>query len=391
MPSAFPIGLYYFAYLGALGLCWPFFALYLGSVGLSPTESTALMAMSPALAAFAPPLVGLLADARTARVWLLRLASLGAAGAFALLALRPSPPRATLWACFLLFCACRAPLATLSDATALAFAQRRGGSYGALRLWGSLGFLVAALAGGAAIAAAGLRAMMAATTCALAVAAACAFAIPAPAPAPQPRAVRAWAHMLGAGDLWLFLVAAAAAQVAHAAYDVAFSLHLARLGFGSRFIGAAWATGVAAETVLLAFSGRLIARFGAPRLFAASVTVAAVRWLLLARVGSPAAILALAPLHGITFGTAYAGAVHVIRARAPREAETAAQGLLAAALGAGAGLGMLLAGGLLDRLGGRALFSHAATVAAAAAACGWIYAQMRGREVARLGEEEAAA
>src|SRR5207247_1978443 len=120
---------------------------------------------------------------------------------------------------------------------------------------------------------------------------------------------------------------------------------------------------------------RLIARFGAERLFAASVTVAALRWLAISLVASRAALLMLAPLHGVSFACAYAAAVTIMRARAPAEAPTPAQGLLSSALGAGSGLGMLCAGALLDRFGGRVLFSLAAAVAASAATFAWLYSQ----------------
>src|SRR5437763_869628 len=74
--------------------------------------------------------------------------------------------------------------------------------------------------------------------------AAIAFALPAPPPAKHDLD-GAWRALLGDADLPLFLAAVMMAQMATSAYDSAFTLHLARLDLHGRFIGVAWATGVA--------------------------------------------------------------------------------------------------------------------------------------------------
>src|SRR5262249_51811545 len=86
----------------------------------------------------------------------------------------------------------------------------------------------------------------------LAVATACAFWLPAPEPRAEPHTLDAWRRLVGRPALWLFLGAAALGQAAGAGFDGCFSLHLQRLGFGGRFVGAAWAVGVTAEVALMA-------------------------------------------------------------------------------------------------------------------------------------------
>ena len=154
-------------------------------------------------------------------------------------------------------------------------------------------------------------------------------------------------------------------QMGTAAYDSGFSLHLARLGFGGRFIGVAWATGVAAEIAVLAGSAALLRRASAARLFTLSLATGAVRWTLLARATAPAAILCLQPLHGITFGLFWVSGVTVMRDRG-HAAPTAAQGLFAAAYAAGSLVGMNAAGRLLELGGGRLLYTIAGACAALA-------------------------
>jgi PPP family 3-phenylpropionic acid transporter len=275
------------------------------------------------------------------------------------------------------FAFCRAPLTSLVDATTLAHVRHHGGSYCAIRLWGSLGFLVAAAGAGALIERGGVDVIVRAAAWALALGAAVSFTLPAAPPAERKRVWPAWLQLLSELDGWLFIGAVALAQLATAAYDSGFSLHLARLGFGGRFIGAAWATGVAAEIVVLAGSAALLRRSTPARLFALSLLVAAVRWTLLARVTSPIAILCLQPLHGITFGLFWVSGVTVMRDRG-HAAPTAAQGLFSAAYGAGSLVGMNLAGRLLELGGGRLLYTFAGVCAGLGAVAAAAYVKRTG-------------
>ena len=339
--------------------------------GLTEAQATRVLALTPLMSLVAPPLFGLVADARRARVWLLRLGALGAALAF--VAFFAAVRRPAIYFAVAAFAFCRSPLTALADATTLDHVRLRGGSYGRLRLWGSLGFLVAAVGGGALLDHVGLPALIGVGAAAMGLCAAWAFSMPAPPPVERRGVVGAGLALLGAGDWWIFLVAVALGQMATAAYDSAFTLHLSRLGFHGRFVGVAWATGVAAEIALMALSGRILSRLGPARLFALSLGTAALRWWCLGRVTSGAAILALQPLHGVTFGLFWVSAVTLVR-RHGHGAPTAAQGLFAAALGTGSVVGMNLAGRLLEQGGGRMLYGSAACVAAAAAVAATIHA-----------------
>lgn len=371
------VATYYFCFFGALGVFLPYFSLWLVAHGLSPSEATRVMALTPLMSLVAPPLFGLVADARRARVWLLRGGTLLAWLAF--LGFLAVTRRPAIYAVTALFAFFRSPLTSLADATALEHVRRHGGHYGRLRLWGSLGFLVAVVVAGAFIERLGVAVLAVGTSWCLGLCAAAAFAMPAPPPTERPGVIGAWLGLLGDGDWWIFFIAVVLGQMATAAYDSGFSLHLARLGFGGRFIGVAWATGVLAEIGLMAGSARILDRLGAARLFALSLVVATLRWACLGRVTAPAAILALQPLHGITFGLFWVSAVTLVRDRG-RAAPTAAQGLFAAAVGTGSVIGMNVAGRLLELGGGRTLYGAAAACAAAGALFAAGYARRTRRD-----------
>ncbi len=372
------IALYYFSFFGALGIFLPYFSLWLVAHGLTPSQATRVVSLVPLSSLVVPPLVGLVADARHARGWLLRLGSVATALAF--LGFFVARSHGSVWLVTALFCAFRAPLTSLIDATTLSHVRHHGGSYGRIRLWGSLGFLVATVSAGAAIEARGVGVVVPLGAWSLAVGAAVSFALPASPPSERPGVVGAWLHMLASADTLLFLVAVALAYMATAAYDSAFSLHLQRLGFGGRFIGGAWAAGVVGEIALMAASRGIVARVGAPRLLALSIAVAAVRWTLLAVVRAPVLILCLQPLHGITFGLFWIAGVTVARDRG-HAAPTAAQGLFSAALGVGSLVGMNVAGVLFERGGGRLLYASAGAVAAVGAVAAGVHARRSSRTV----------
>lgn len=368
--SALLIAAYYFTFFGALGIFLPYFSLWLVAHGMAPSDATRVLSLTPLMTLVVPPLVGLAADARRLRGWLLRAGTLATCLAF--LGFFRARARWELYAVTAVFAFCRAPLTSLIDATTLSHVRHHGGSYGAIRLWGSLGFLVAAAGAGTLIEHGGVDVIIGVASWALFVGAGVAFALPAAPPVERKGVLGAWLHLLAEADAWTFVAAVALAQMATAAYDSGFSLHLARLGFHGRFIGLAWATGVAAEILVLAGSSALLRRTSAARLFTFSLATAAVRWSLLARVTSAAAILCLQPLHGITFGLFWVSGVTVMRDRG-HAAPTAAQGLFSAAYGAGSLVGMNLAGGLLERGGGSLLYTFAGACAALAAVGAWLY------------------
>lgn len=402
MSPSLAVALYYFLYIGTFGFWMPYFAAYLTSIGLTPSQATRIQALFPVASLLTPPLIGWVADWLRVRGRLLRWATTATAVSFLgffLLAgrsrsiasdapLRPVALHDVALAT-LVFAFCRAPLISLIDATAHECVRRHGGSYGRLRLWGSLGFLVAALAGGALTERYGMDRILAVTALGLVLTMVCVWlpalsdaASPAPvaskdSPLPEtaPRPLAAGLALLRTDDLWLLLAAVTLNQMAGASYDAAFSIHLLGLGFGPRFVGVAWSIGVLAEILLLAGSGAVIQRIGAARLLLLALATAAVRWSLLGRASTAAAILALQPLHGITFGWFYVAATTLVHERSGGSRATSGQGSLAGALGLGSLLGMSWAGAILERAGGHTLYTAAAGLAALATILSALYAR----------------
>lgn len=363
--------LYYFAGFAAFGAYAPFFPRWLEARGVRGLSMGAVAALLPALGVLGPPAAGLVADALGLRGSILRLACAGAClsiGGLGLAGALGAPLTfAVIFAAMFVYAAFRSPMVMLADVVAMERAPSAGTTYGALRLWGSVGFLVAAALTGRVLdvhAAAPLPLLIAAL---LGVTFLAAWPLPAK---PDPRrlpVVREARALLAAPDFRAFLAACLLAQLAHSGHDLCLSLHLRDRGASDATAGLGWAIGVVVEVALMARADRLIARFGAPRLLVLAMAGASLRWALLATITSLPLLLALQPLHAVSFALFWVASLAHIKARAPAGALATAQGVYSAVLGAGSVAGMLAWGAVYRRAGGVAVFGAAAIVAAVAA------------------------
>jgi len=375
-PSAVPIGAYYLALCGAMGLYLPYLSLYLASVGLSDAAAVQVQAVVPIMGLFVPPLLGLLADARHARIWLLRGFSAATAVTFAALGVVGGHVVA-ITVVLAAFALARSPLIALADATAHEHVVHHGGSYGRLRTWGSVGYLAMALLAGALYDATSIRLMVWVTTAMFGALVVCAWQMPAAPPRREAGALGGIGRLLQTRSLWWFLAAVVFGQAAGVCYDTGLALHLRHLGYGKDFLGLVVAVGVGAEVVLLTFSGALLARVRAEHTLAAAFAIGAARWVLLSVATSTAALVIQAPLHAFSFALYWVSGTTLVREYAGPRASAAGQGLFAAAAAVGGMVGNLGGGALFERGGGRLLFSVAAASAALAATLAVVHAALR--------------
>lgn len=142
MLRVFPLALFWFVYMGALGIFFPYYSMYLReNLGLSGTQLGLILAIMPLVGIVAQPFWGQVADRTGARSRVLALLALGAAfGYLALAAVSGFTALVLATAALAFFSTAVLPvtisvsLATLSDAGPYA--------YGRVRVWGTLGFLI---------------------------------------------------------------------------------------------------------------------------------------------------------------------------------------------------------------------------------------------------------
>jgi PPP family 3-phenylpropionic acid transporter len=301
----------------------------------------------------ATPAIGAIAD-RTAR----RRGLMGTLAATALAAYVGLLSATGFWLLVLLnlvALTAQSVLMPLGDTVTLAAARSNGFDYGRIRLWGSVSFVFASVASGAALApSSGERVLPLVLGASALVLLAC---LCTPTVRPMEEAGRIVGIRAVAGDsrFWIFVFAASALQASHQVYYGFGTLYWRSLDFSEPTIGWLWAEGVLAEIFLFWQGRRLVARLGPVGLMVLGGACGILRWSLAGALTSLPLIAALQLLHAFTFGASHLGAMHFLSRAVPLSAAASAQSLYAAvSSGLGSGLVMVVAGALYSAHGGGA-------------------------------------
>jgi PPP family 3-phenylpropionic acid transporter len=361
------LAVYYFAFFGTMGAYFPYLPPWLAEQGFSGVQISLITALMPVMSVLAPPLFGLLSDSFALRGALIRVAGFGAILACATLAAFSFSDLGSsfslLFICIFAFTFFRAPMAQLSDVLAL----EQAGDYARLRVWGSIGFMVAAPLAGRYVPLSPTWMLPLSVGLGLVAVFAISFALPARGKLPETPTLTETRKLLRRGLFQWFLLVAALGQAAHAAYDLCISLHLRDLGASGTTIGFAWAIATAGEVVVMAISAWLLRRFSLAWWLLIALVTGALRWAFLAGASDVDLIVALQPVHGLTFGMRWVVSMMIVRSFASNSNLATAQGLYLAAMSAGGALGLVSWGKLYDLAGSRDVFSGACALATLAA------------------------
>jgi PPP family 3-phenylpropionic acid transporter len=367
-PDAARLSLLYAVVFVEIGIAMPFMPVWLNAIGLEAQVIGLLLALPIAVKIVATaPLLGLIDRGVTARR-LLVTGSLALAATYAVMPAGAAIGWPVLALLIALNAAAGAPLVPTIDYLTLAATRRSARlDYARIRVAGSIGFLLANLAGGLALNALGERLAVPLLLTALAVvASAVAVTSRVDAPPPErPRGVTLPPRLPRA--LWLMIGAAALIQASHGALYAFGSIHWSAGGIATSWIGVLWAIGVAAEIVLFAVARRLPARWRTPyRLVGLGGAAALTRAVAMALVGDRLGpLIPLQVLHGLSFGATQLGAMAAVSALAPDGARGRAQGTLSATSALASVLATLASGAAYAAGGGPLAFILMAPLALA--------------------------
>lgn len=364
--SPAPLALFYFTTFAVLGVYLPYFNLYADSLGFDGLQIGILAAAIPLGKVLFGPLWALLADRIRRRKEIALIGVAAAAGAFSLMLAVDSfvPMCLVLYA----YSAFLSPQLPVVEATTLELVDRHGWQYGRIRVWGSLGFIVASFGLGWVFDLVSIRRVLEATLAALVIN----FLATLPIPATRPTETWRRQDLLPAvlhPRVLAFLCCGLLMQASHGGYFVFFSIVLEDAGFQRGSIGALWALGVVAEMVTMVASAWLLRRYGVAAVMTACLGIAALRWGLYARTTWLPALLVGQVLHAFTFGAFHVAAVTGTFRLFPERLRSSGQSLFSGfTYGAGNALGFFAAGALFDWGGRSWLFGSSAVVALVA--CG---------------------
>lgn len=349
---SFPIGArvsaLFACHFFGFGLFLPFFPVVLGLEGLSPVEIGLILGIGTISRIGASPILSNLSDRSGQRRFSVMLYSLVGAGFLALFFLPGG--LVMLGVAVIGFMVMNAPIVPLSDAYALDVQRNTGADYARMRLWGSAGFVVATLAGGA-LTSEGSAWLLVVAICGASLAT-CAVVMSLPRQRRDEHAAQADSEDAPTPFrtvwFWPVLIVLGLFQASHAAFYGFGTLYWQAKNVPDLAIGGLWAIGVVAEIGLFAIAGKLAQRFDPPVFLFAAGAAAVVRWGLFPFAETLETMAALQLLHGLSFGAAHLGAVAILAKVVPSRWAGTGQGLLATSVGIQMAIGLSVCGALYD-------------------------------------------
>jgi len=346
---SFPIRLSFFygATFFVIGIYMPFWPAWLKSNGLGATEIGILLSITTWTRVVVAPVVAQSADKLGRRKPF--MIGLGFLTLLSFYLFSKSDSFLSFAAVsFLLGCSF-GPMMPLAETTTLTLAKCRGFDYGRIRLWGSITFIAASWGGGLWLAKRSEDAVVPLViTGSVMVLVACLLLPELKAPRQNTKRNSIFS-LLQSPIFILFLVSAGLIQGSHAAFYGFSAIHWQAMGLSKHSIGLLWASGVAAEVLLFAFSRTIINRTGITGLLLIGSIAAVIRWISTAYFGTLLFLWPIQALHALTFGATHLAALHFIQAATPAGSISTAQALYSAlGLGAASAVMMTLAGNMYD-------------------------------------------
>jgi MFS transporter, PPP family, 3-phenylpropionic acid transporter len=359
---------FYAALFTTLGVQMPYLPVWLTAKGLDAEAIGLVLAVPIVMRFVAIPLATRAADRHDALRGVIIVAAAAATVAFTALGFVQG--LIAIMVLYALASAAYTPVMMLADTYALRGLTRRGRAYGPVRLWGSAAFVVGTFGAGLMLDVIAARDLIWLIVAALVVTAAAACALEPLAPHVSAAMGRSSsATPLLRDRAFLAIVAAASLiQASHAVYYGFSALDWRSAGLDGTAIAALWATGVVAEIVLFAASGRLA--FSPSALLLIGAAGAVVRWGAMAFDPPVLLLVPLQCLHALSFGATFLGTLGLMTRTVPPEIGATAQGYLAVALGLVMAAVMGLSGLLYARWGSLA-YGAMALVALAGGLLAW--------------------
>lgn len=357
---------FYFFYYATVGAFMPYWAPYLAARGFNEAQMGIAFALMGCVRAVVPLAWGWYADHHGKRIGLIRAASVSALLLFMTIPFVPG----VFWvgAMMVAYTLFWHALLPQFEGVALSHLASSGGDYTRVRLWGSVGFIVAVLGLGGVLAHTGPLALpwlVAVFWVGMAIST---WLVPESPSLPSSHTVvtRSIFHVMRDPGVIALLLVCFCSQLSYAPYYNFFTLFIERHGHPPQLIGMLWALAVLAEIVMFFYAGRIIARWGARRLLIVAMAATMLRWSLTAGCADSLAMLVLLQLgHALSFAAYHAVAMRYVQKMFPGALQGRGQAIYgAAAYGIGGSIGSVASGFLWQALSPEAVFLAAGAVAA---------------------------
>lgn len=363
---------FYFCYFALLGTWVPYWALYLKSLGFSSEEIGMLSALVMAAKVVAPNLWGWLADNYGYRSRIIRCGAFSAIVAFCGVYLRSD-----FWWLAAVVVAYsffwNAVLAQF-DVVTLSHLAGRYGRYSRIRVWGSIGFIVAVLGVGWWLDRHPIVHLLYLITALLSGIWLASLLVSEKGEGTNHRQQRqSLKSILRHPAVMAFFAVSFFLQLSHGPYYTFFSIYLEGLSYSKTSIGVYWSLGVIAEVLLFIGMHRILAAYSLRNIVLWSLGLSCLRWLLIAYfVEYPGVLFFAQCLHAASFGSYHAAGIEFIRQYFTGHHGQGMALYSGLSFGLGGAVGAVLSGWAWD-FSGVLCFTAAAVAAAAAFLIAWRY------------------
>ncbi len=364
---------FYFFYFTSLGALLPYWSLYLKSLGLSVADIGNLMAVLMATKIVSPNVWGWVADHTGRRMGIVRLGCLVSMLAFAGVLAGDS----FTWLLVVLVVFSFFWNATLPqfEATTFSHLGDQVHRYSSIRLWGSIGFIVAVWSLGRVLEGDGISMLPMILLVLFAGIWLSSLIVPEEAAGHLSLDHEPLRRLLSRPEVVGLLLVCFLMQASHGPYYTFYSIYLRSYGYSLSAIGSLWALSVAAEVGIFLLMPRLVPLVGLRRLLLSSFLLAALRWLIIALYPQSLVLIIFAQcLHAASFGIYHAATIQYIHGFFTGRHQGKGQALYSSvSFGAGGALGSFYSGYLFEGLGARSMFLVAMLLALSGFLIAWRY------------------
>lgn len=347
--------LLYFFFFMALGGFFPFITLYYEQIGLTGVQIGVLSALPLIVASSTSLFWGVLADALRLHHRILSISLLLSACTVYLIS--TTSRYELLIPIVLVYSFFATPIVPLLDTAALDTIETNRATFGGLRVWGTVGWILSTWIVGVLIDRFDILWLFYSYIALLGVTFLISLFQPTRTQIPRPALRQGLRQLLTRRKFIFFLVSVFLLAITVGTVDYFFSLYMDGLGANKGTIGLAWSISATTEIPVMLYSGTLMVMIGVNGLLNIAFVTYALRWLLFSFIQVPGWALPVQLLQGLSYSTFLVASVTYINDRTPKSLRTTGQSLLATvSFGLGPIVGAIAGGYFYDTVGMTVLF-----------------------------------
>ena len=353
---------FYWFYFASLGVVVPFWSLYLQSLAFNAKEISELMAILMGTKIVAPYIWSWIADHTGHCMKIIRLGSVVSVIMFAGVFVSSN----FWWLALVMLMFSFFWNATLPqfEANTMNYLGEDTHKYSVIRLWGSLGFVVAVIVIGSLLDDIGYQLVPVSIFVLYVFITVFSYMVK---DAKQEVSITQNTFILVAlkkPHVIALLSICFLMQMSHGPYYTFYSIYLKEFAYSSTTLGWLWALGVIAEIVLFLFMHRLMPKYSPRFLMMAALLLTSIRWLMMGFFVENLSMLIIAQcLHAASFGLYHAVAIELIHRNFKGKLQGRGQAVYSAvSFGAGGAIGALISGAYWEVYSPQIIFSVAALI-----------------------------